>query len=759
MHGVIRGAVQGVGFRPFVYRLAGELELTGWVSNSSQGVFLEVEGTPAALESFLHRLKHEHPPRAFIQSFEYSFLDPEGFSDFVIRPSDPSGEKSALILPDIALCDDCLKELFDPSNRRYRYPFINCTNCGPRYSIITALPYDRPHTTMSNFVMCADCQAEFDSPADRRFHAQPNACPVCGPRIALWDTAGQTLGTNEEALALTVAALREGRIVAVKGIGGFHLMLAAADEGAVKRLRARKHREEKPFALMFPTLESVQSVCTVSEHEARALVAPEAPIVLLRRLVGLNNAIVAHAVAPRNPNLGVMLPSTPLHHLLLHDLGVPVVATSGNISDEPICIDEDEALRRLAGIADLFLVHNRPIARHIDDSIVRVNEGRLTVLRRARGFAPLPLRIQLSMPELLAVGAHMKSTIAFSRGQDVVLSQHLGDLETAEAYRAFRDEALRLQSLCDVHPVGVVSDSHPDYLSSTYARSRHEKQIRIQHHIAHVAACMAENAIAPPFLGVAWDGTGLGDDGTIWGGEFFAVRDGSFERVAHMRTFQLPGGDAAAREPRRSAAGVLFEIGGSESANWKDIPPLLAFTEHERAAVYQMLVRGFNTATTSSAGRLFDAVSALLDIRQRNSFEGQAAMELEWSAEATGTSTYPVVLHLSGGQRNTRGRHILDWEPMIREILADRIAGLTVGQVAAKFHRTLAAMIVRVAGEIGLERVALTGGCFQNIMLTQLSIEALTAAGFRPYVHQRVPPNDGGIALGQIAAAAYMKLI
>jgi hydrogenase maturation protein HypF len=758
MHGVIRGAVQGVGFRPFVYRLARELHLSGWVSNSSQGVFLEAEGAPAALESFLHRLRHEHPPRAFIQSFEYSFLDPEGSSDFVIRPSDPSGEKSALIMPDIALCEDCLRELFDPSNRRHRYPFINCTNCGPRFSIITGLPYDRPYTTMSTFVMCAECRREYEDPADRRFHAQPNACPVCGPRITLWDTSGATRGTNDNALALTVAALREGKIVAVKGIGGFHLMVAAADEQAVLRLRARKHREEKPFALMFPGLASIRGICTVSDHEAQVLAAPEAPIVLLRRLSGSHTAFIADAVAPHNPNLGAMLPYAPLHHLLMHDFGQPVVATSGNLSDEPICIDEDEALRRLAGIADLLLVHNRPIARHIDDSIVRVNDGRLTVLRRARGFAPLPLRVRQPLPELLAVGAHMKSTIALSRGQDIVLSQHLGDLETPEAYAAFQDEAARLQLLCEVHPIGVVSDSHPDYLSSTYARSRPERQVRIQHHIAHVAACMAENEIAPPFLGVAWDGTGLGDDGTIWGGEFFAVRNGAFERVAHLRTFPLAGGDAAAREPRRSAAGVLFEIGGIESAGWEDIPSLQAFTENDRAAVYQMLVRGFNTAITSSAGRLFDAVSALLGIRQRNNFEGQAAMELEWCTEDSGTSIYPVMFHVSGTGPDAVGRHILDWEPMIREILADRTAGLMVGQIAAKFHRTLAAMIVRVAEEIGLERVALTGGCFQNVMLTRLSIDALTAAGFHPYIHQRIPPNDGGIALGQIAAAAYMKM-
>ena len=518
VHGVIRGAVQGVGFRPFVYRLARELQLTGWVNNSSQGVFVDAEGEPVALVSFLHRLRHEHPPRAFIQSFEYAFLDPTGAADFVIRPSDPSGEKTALVMPDSALCDDCRDELFDPYNRRYRYPFINCTNCGPRFSIITALPYDRPHTTMRGFTMCRACQQEYEDPADRRFHAQPNACPVCGPRIALWDAEGRSIGADDEALVLTVAALQEGKIVAVKGIGGFHLVAAASNDDALSRLRERKHREEKPFALMFPSLQAVRTACSVDEHEEQILTSPEAPIVLLRRRVTAIPGFIAEGVAPHNPYLGAMLPYAPLHHLLLHDFGEPVVATSGNRSDEPICTDEHEALHRLSGIADLFLVHNRPIVRHIDDSIVRVTDGRITMLRRARGYAPLPLHLPYAVPDVLAVGAHLKNTIALSRGQDILVSQHLGDLETREAYDAFRAETKEMQTLFDAHPLTVVSDSHPDYLSSAYARSRPEKQVHVQHHIAHVGACMVENEIEPPFLGVAWDGTGLGTDGTIWGG-------------------------------------------------------------------------------------------------------------------------------------------------------------------------------------------------------------------------------------------------
>ena len=663
-------------------------------------------------------------------------------------------------MPDIALCDDCCNELFDPHNRRYRYAFINCTNCGPRFSILTALPYDRPNTTMRSFTMCPACQREYDDPADRRFHAQPNACPVCGPRIALWDTEGHSIGADDEALALTVAALHGGKIVAVKGIGGFHLMAAAGINDAIRRLRMRKHREEKPFALMFPSLQAVRTACTMDEHEEQTLLAPEAPIVLLRRRSDNASASIAEAVAPNNPYLGAMLPYAPLHHLLLHDFGRPVIATSGNLSDEPICTDEQDALHRLSGIADLFLVHNRPIVRHIDDSIVRVTNGRILVLRRARGYAPLPLHLPSAIPDVLAVGAHFKNTIALSKGQDILLSQHLGDLETREAYDAFRAETEAMQTLFDVHPVTVVSDSHPDYLSSVYARSRLEKHLHVQHHIAHVAACMAENEIEPPFLGVAWDGTGLGDDGTIWGGEFFAVREKRFDRVAHLRTFPLPGGDQAAREPRRSAIGLLYAIAGEAAFDWQNLPPLQTFTDTERATLRRMLTRRFNTPATSSAGRLFDAVSALVGIRQRNTFEGQAAMELEWIADESGTDVYPVVFKPSTARSGDgNSLRIIDWEPMVRNILEDRQAGLSTGIIAARFHRTLAGTILSVARHMELERVALSGGCFQNALLTRLTIETLSAAGFRVYIHQRIPPNDGGIALGQIAAAAYMGML
>jgi hydrogenase maturation protein HypF len=759
VHGVIRGAVQGVGFRPFVYRLARELGLAGWVNNSSQGVFFEVEGEMDALTPFLHRITADHPPRAFIQSFEHFFLDPLGMNDFVIRPSDHSGEKTALVMPDIALCEECRLELFAPQNRRHRYPFINCTNCGPRYSIITGLPYDRPNTTMRGFIMCPACQHEYDDPSDRRFHAQPNACPACGPHVELWNAEGKVCGTHEDALAAAVKALGDGRILAVKGIGGFHLMADAANEEVVQRLRERKHREEKPFALMAPSVAVVRQLCEVDQHEEQMLVAPEAPIVLLRRHATASIPL-ASSIAPHNPYLGIMVPYAPLHHILLADFGRPLVATSGNLADEPICTDEHEALRRLSAIADCYLVHNRPITRRIDDSIVRVTDGRMMTLRRARGYAPLPLRLPTAVADTLAVGAHLKNTIAIARGQDLFVSQHLGDLETPEAFAAFQSETARMQELFDVHTVAVVSDAHPDYLSSTYAASRPEKQVRIQHHVAHVAACMVENSIATPFLGVSWDGTGLGSDGTIWGGEFFAVRQEQFDRVAHLRTFPLPGGDRAVREPRRSAIGLLYAVDPDNRSGWDDLYPVAAFSWEDYAMLLQMLRRNLNAPITSSAGRLFDGVSALLGIRQKNSFEGQAAMELEWAADTAGTDFYPVALsQATPVSAMSSAPIILDWEPIVTGLIADIRHGMYRSRIAWKFHRSLAAGILEVAQRIGMERVALSGGCFQNILLSRLTAEVLTQAGFRVYVHQRIPPNDGGIAVGQIAAAAYQGML
>jgi hydrogenase maturation protein HypF len=540
---VVRGAVQGVGFRPFVYRLSADLHLPGWVANTPAGVFIEAEGEKARLDLFLLRLQREIPPRASIQSLECTFLDPVGYAEFTIRESDLSGETTTIVPPDIATCPDCLSEIFDPSNRRHRYPFTNCTNCGPRYSIITALPYDRPNTTMAGFRMCDACNTEYANPADRRFHAQPNACPVCGPRLELWSPSGTTLAMQDEALQAAADAIRNGHTVALKGLGGFHLMVDARNQHAVQRLRTSKRREEKPFALMFPSADQIDDVCEVSELERRLFHSPESPIVLLRRKhTHQSPSPITPAVAPGNPSLGVLLPYTPLHHLLMRTLGFPVVATSGNISDEPICTNEHEALRRLAGIADLFLVHDRPITRHVDDSLVRVMLGRELVLRRARGYAPLPVRLSRELPDTIAVGPHLKNTVAVARGRNAFLSQHIGDLETRESQEAFERQIASLQSLYRIRPTRVVSDMHPDYLSTQYAQRLGLPVFAVQHHFAHVASCMAENDLQGQVLGVSWDGTGYGPDGTIWGGEFLITTPEGFHpprrRCRRERTTQ-----------------------------------------------------------------------------------------------------------------------------------------------------------------------------------------------------------------------------
>ncbi|HOF86956.1 MAG TPA: carbamoyltransferase HypF [Armatimonadota bacterium] len=744
LRAVIHGAVQGVGFRPFVYRLADELSLAGWVSNTAQGVVLEVEGAREALAAFRARLEAEAPPHAVVQHLEASWLDAAGYVGFEIRHSDAAGAKTALVLPDLATCAACRRELFDPADRRYRYPFINCTHCGPRYSIIRALPYDRPNTTMRGFPMCPACRAEYDDPRDRRFHAQPNACPACGPRVEWWDASGAVLAARDDAARAAAAAIRDGLIVAVKGVGGFHLLADARDDDAVRRLRARKGREAKPFALMAPSLDAARELCEVSADEARLLCASAAPMVLLRsRLDGVSPSSISPAIAPGNPYLGVMLPYTPLHHLLLAELGFAVVATSGNRSDEPICTDEREALIRLHGIADAFLVHDRPIARHVDDSIARVILGREQVLRRARGYAPLPAPLPGATRPLLAVGAHLKGAVAIAVDGQAMISQHLGDLETEEAHRAFREAAAGLGRLYDARPEAVICDRHPDYRSTRYADSLGLPVLRVQHHYAHVRACMAEHGLDGPVLGVAWDGAGYGDDGTIWGGEFLLADGEGYTRAAHLRPFRLPGGDAAAREPRRSALGVLYALFG-DALFTMDLPLRAAFSTGEWQGMATMLARGVNAPLTTSAGRLFDAAAALAGLRQYARFEGQAAMELEFCLTED-AAAYPFAL----------AGPVVDWAPTIRALLAD--AGAPAGVVSARFHHALAAMIVAVARAVGVARVALTGGCFQNRYLTERSVDALRAAGFRPYWHQRVPPNDGGIALGQLAAAAMLE--
>lgn len=746
----ITGKVQGVGFRPFVYRLANELELLGWVRNSVHGVEIDVEGGSQQIERLLHSMRHDLPPLASISDFHLKKMPLAGYDDFSVCESDQKGDKTATLLPDSATCPDCLAEIFDPNNRRYRYPFTNCTNCGPRFSIIADLPYDRANTTMRSFTMCPECQREYNDPADRRFHAQPNACPTCGPQIELWDNDGTPIVQRDDALLQAAELIRRGEIVALKGLGGFQLLVDARNGHAVAKLRRRKLREEKPFALMYPSIAQIKEDCVVDELEESILRSTRSPILLVRRKAYPTS--VAREVAPDNPYLGVMLPYTPLHHLLMTELNVPIVATSGNISDEPICIDEDEALARLRGIADFFLVHNRPIARQVDDSVVQVAAGREMVLRSARGYAPLSLPIYHECSHTLAVGGHLKNSVAIRNGSSIVASQHIGDLSTVEACKAMERVVDTLTEVYELKHAGTVADMHPDYQSTRFAAAFHLPATTVQHHFAHVASCMVEHDLRPPLLGISWDGTGLGTDGTIWGGEFLHVTDGGCERAAHLHCFRLPGGDAAIREPRRAAIGVLYEIFGDETFALDHLAPLQSLTNAQRRNFEHMLLQHINSPLTSSAGRLFDAVAALLDLAQVTTFEGQAAMKLQFAAESEPTNeSYDFTV------QSAPAPLVLDWERMIRQMRDDLSNKVSTNLIAAKFHNTLTEIILQVASKLGEKKIVLTGGCFQNRLLLENTIKRLSETGFEPFWHHLVPPNDGGLAVGQMAAAGMFK--
>jgi hydrogenase maturation protein HypF len=742
----VRGIVQGVGFRPFVHGRAKALGLAGWVMNTPDGVTVEAEGTADAVAALVRAIHETPPPNAVVGNVGLSAVATTGEGSFEIRASLAMGARGAEILPDLGTCEVCLAEIRDSGNRRYRYPFTNCTHCGPRYSIITDLPYDRARTSMLAFPMCADCRDEYEDTSDRRFHAEPIACAACGPQLALWDAAGNVPATHDRALRAAGDALARGAIVAIKGLGGFHLMVDARNQTAVERLRLRKHREAKPFAVMFPTLDSIRAAADVSAQEAALLAGRERPIVLVRR----RGDALADAVAPRNPRVGALLPYTPLHHLLLADIGFPVVATSGNRSDEPIVIDEGEALERLAGIADLFLVHDRPIVRPVDDSVVRVVAGKPQIVRRARGYAPAAIAADLP-PGVLALGGHLKAAIALTTRSGALLSPHIGDLDTAEARDAY-DHAIRdIARLHDVAPSLVVHDLHPDYHSTRAAEGLGVARFGVQHHVAHVAACMTEHALSPPLLGVAWDGTGFGSDGTIWGGEFLRIGSDGWTRVGHLRPFPLPGGEAAVREPRRSALGLLFALFGYDALAMTHLAPMAAFTAGECETLATMMERSINSPITSSAGRLFDGVAALVGLRQSTSYEGEAAAELEWAAgDEMPSRAYEFAL-------NQREEPIvIDWEPAIHAILVDVGVGRPAAAISASFHAGLALAIAEVAARIGEKTVVLSGGCFQNARLTETTIAALRARGLSPWWHERVPPNDGGLALGQAYWAAKM---
>ena len=774
----IQGAVQGIGFRPFVYRLATELRLTGWVNNNAQGVAIAVEGNQQQLDLFLERLQAEKPARSQIHQITQTWCEPVNYQTFEIHEStDNSSIKTAVILPDMATCDDCLRDIFNAKNRRYRYPFTNCTNCGTRYSIIKTVPYDRHNTTMHKFQMCAACQAEYDHPLDRRFHAQPNACPKCGPHVELWDRDGNLFSIANQALLDSTQAIRRGKILAIKGLGGFHLVVDADNEEAIAKLRERKHRPHKPFALMYPNLGSIRQDCQVSELEAQLLTSPEAPIVLLQKL----NKGIKYLVSD-NAYIGVMLPYTPLHHLLMAELQFPIVATSGNLSDEPLCIDNQEAIASLGNIADLFLVHNRDIAQPVDDSVVRVIADRPVILRRARGYVPAPIpnySLEFRSPpaplkkrgeliqvplfkgdakgmgikpllvadrRILALGGHLKNAIALSINNSIILSQHIGDLEMAKSFEHFQRIIHRLSDTYEFQPEAIACDAHPDYLSSQYARKLSQSLqvplITVQHHYAHVLACLADNQISPPVLGIAWDGTGYGTDGTIWGGEFLKITDSGFARVAHLRKFPLLGGDKAAKEPRRVALGILWEIFGDRL--WDlDLYPLKSFTSSELAIFKTLLTKQSHMIQTSSMGRLFDAVASLLGICQVTSFEGQAAIALEHMCDETTDDFYPMV----------KNDLEIDWSSLIKFILEDMKNQTAIATIATKFHNSLVEAIVLVVNHVGIEKIVLTGGCFQNRYLTERAMTKLQQLGFQTYIHHQIPPNDGGLAVGQIMAA------
>jgi hydrogenase maturation protein HypF len=755
---LVRGIVQGVGFRPFIYSLAGKGSLKGKVLNNATGVLIDVEGEAQAIERFVNEIKLNPPPLSLIESIELSSQQIlANFKDFRIVESDANGSKFMPISADIATCADCLGEMFDPANRRYRYPFINCTNCGPRFTIIENVPYDRAQTTMREFEMCADCRAEYENPLNRRFHAEPTCCPACGPQIFLISNESEPPNFNgnqpvnpiEQAKRL----LKDGKILAVKGIGGFHLVCDAANEQAVETLRSRKHREDKPFALMANSLEVIEKYCVVSEAESELLLSEKRPIVLLAKKP---DAEIAEAIAPRVNSLGFMLPYTPLHHLLLENLDKPLVMTSGNISDEPICYEDAEARARLNKIADYYLLHNRRIHIRTDDSIVRAakhqskiqNSNSEIVLRRSRGFAPAPVKTSFRFKnQILACGAELKNTFCLTRDNYAFLSHHIGDLENLETLKSFTSGIEHYKRLFNLAPEIIAYDLHPEYLSTKYALALEAEKIGVQHHHAHIASCLADNGADGEVIGVAMDGTGFGTDGKIWGGEFFIADFRAAERIAHLAYVPLAGGTKAIKEPWRIAAVYLQKTFGDEFLNL-DLPFVQNLNLKEWKTLRSMIRSGTNCPETSSMGRLFDAVSSLLCLRNAVNYEGQAAIELEMIAGAGQARNYEFEI-VQGG--------IIKTEAVIRKAVEDLLNAVPSSQISAGFHLAVADLIAKIArqarDERNLHRVALSGGVFQNMFLLERVSQKLAEEGFEVLTHRRVPANDGGIALGQAAIA------
>jgi len=751
----VEGVVQGVGFRPFVYSLATSLGLGGLVGNDADGVFAEVEGEPAAVEAFLAALARDAPPLARIERVTTSAMRPDGTASFAIAPSQPGTQRRTLVSADTATCADCLAELADPGDRRHGYPFINCTNCGPRFTIVRDVPYDRARTTMAPFTMCELCAAEYHDPADRRFHAQPTCCPACGPRLSLIGPGGTA--APGDPLAAAAALLRDGKVLAVKGLGGYHLAVDASGEAAAAALRARKHREDKPFAVMVADVAAARRLCEVDEAAAGLLASSRRPIVLLPRLPGSG---LAEAVAPGNRQLGLMLPYTPLHHLLIAAVSGPMVLTSGNVSDEPIVYRDSEVAERLGGIADAVLMHDRAIEIRTDDSVVRAFRGREAVIRRSRGYVPEPLDLATGFARpVLACGAELKSTFCLGRDGHAFVSHHIGDLENAETLRSFTEGIAHFRRLFDITPEVVAHDLHPEYLSTKYAAQLADGEVAgaadlagvelagVQHHHAHIASCLADNRASGPVIGVAFDGTGYGADGTIWGGEFLIADLAGFERAGHLAPVPMPGGAAAIRQPWRMAAAYL-------DAAYPGGPEGLDVAQRNLRlwpGVLQMARRGVNSPLTSSAGRLFDAAAAILGVRDTINYEGQAAIELEQLADPAERGAYRAAI--TGPEPLRIAGHDL-----IRALVEDLAAGAAPAVVAARFHNGVAALItdccLLLRERSGLSTVALSGGVFQNLLLVRAVIARLERRGFGVMVHSRVPCNDGGISLGQAVVAA-----
>jgi hydrogenase maturation protein HypF len=766
----ITGIVQGVGFRPFVYNLATRHNLKGWVKNTSAGVDLEVDGDQESLDQFLQQLREEAPPLSRIDEFSASFQPPNGFGSLEILHSEAVEGAFQPISPDVAICKDCLRELFDPNDRRYRYPFINCTNCGPRFTIIKDIPYDRPKTTMATFPMCPDCKREYENPADRRFHAQPVACPQCGPHVWLENrsddfsrrgTTEVVTTENEGGIQQALRFLSEGKILAIKGLGGFHLACDATNTQSVTELRNRKLRVDKPFAVMMPDCETVEQHCFVSDSERELLLSAARPIVLLRRKPESN---IVHEVSPNQDWVGVMLPYTPLHYLLLADEDLrftALVMTSGNLSEEPIATDNDEARERLSSLADAYLMHNRDIHIQCDDSVVRIFDdtpssmvnGPLSIypIRRSRGYSPFPVELPMDVPQILAAGSELKNTFCITNKNYAFLSHHIGDMENYETLRSFEQGVDHFEKLFRVAPEAIGYDLHPNYLATRYALERAGREnisaIGVQHHHAHIAACMAEHGLdgTQPVIGVAFDGTGYGEDGAIWGGEVLIADYKAYQRRFHLEYFPLPGGDAAIKKPARTALALLWALG----LDWdQKLDPVAAFSTADQAILRAQLEKEINTPMTSSIGRLFDSAAALAGLRQTVNYEGQAAIEFEALADPAEAGTYTFGLE----QDRVLVRAAV--EALIHDVLSE----VHVSKISARFHNGLAACVSeicsRIRSEIGINEVALSGGVWQNITLLRRTSSLLEGDGFRVYIHREVPTNDGGLSLGQAVIAA-----